>query len=283
MNDTVTPSSTSAPTAASPAYGDPQASDRARPGPGTRGRALPAAWLGVTRWTAAAHTYIAFFVLVGGAVLIGIGLLVTSRFWTPNVSFAQFAGQIMVWIPLAMAASMIYTQVGVFLAHGATRRAIVRGQLASAPLGALAWAVAGTLLLRLEATVYRLAGWTHLAGVGDDGVAEAGQWADGWWRYLLVRWLLILAAILGGAVTGAAFYRLTGGRAILAILLVPFTIVLPVLGVSTLLQEQNYGFLGRWFEVPQAVGWAGMVGVLVALAVGLWLLLRDVAVRPRAA
>lgn len=258
-------------------------STEAGAGTATRTRDLRPQWLNVTGWTAGGQSVMALLVLLGAAVLLGVGLAVTAQFWTPQVSYARYGTQVMLWIAFAVAVSMVYTQLGVFLAHGATRRSVVRGQILAAPAAALAWGAADTLLLRAEATVYRLAGWAHHREPVADGVVQAGQWAEGWWRYLLIHSLTMLAAVLGGAVTGAAFYRFSGGRVVVAILLLPLTVALPVLGTTNLLGDHRFSFFDGSPVMPLGLGVLAVLALAAALGVVLWTLVRDVPVRSRPA
>jgi hypothetical protein len=234
-------------------------------------------------WTTAVQALFAGFLLVIGGIVVAIVLAVINRFGTVDMSFAQFAVQVAVWLSFAIAISSVYTQANVFIANGATRRNIAVGQIAAAPVTGLVWAAACVLLVWIESFAFGRLGWSHAAQTPNDGLVVAGDWERGWWVYLALLAIHLMCAQLGGTVTGIAFYRFTGREWFVPVLGLVVTAAVPVLGVAGLLDLSAYGDLHRWIGVPLGVA-LGLTALVVAYLCALvWLWFRRIPVRPKVA
>ncbi|MGO1561416.1 hypothetical protein CZ771_13520 [Actinomycetales bacterium JB111] len=240
-------------------------------------------WAKVAVWTTAVQALFAGFLLFGAAVVVAIVLGLVNRFGTVDMSFAQFAVQIAVWLSFAVAISSVYTQANVFIANGATRRNIAIGQIVSAPVTGLVWAAACVLLVRIEGLVFDGYGWTHATNTTNDGVAQPADWDRGWWVYLALLTIHLMCAQLGGTVTGIAFYRFTGSDWYIPIALLIVTAAVPVLVVAGVFNLSSYGDLHRWIHMPIGVGLGISALIAAYLCVLAWLWFRRIPVRPKVA
>ncbi|MGC5617456.1 hypothetical protein [Georgenia sp. Z1491] len=235
-------------------------------------------WLVVTGWTATAHASIGLISLGAGVLLSALVLTVMSVWFSVDRSFVVTLSSIFIGIPFVVALSVARQHVAAFVPQGATRPAVVLGNLAAAPLAGLVWAGVGTALVAAEALVFRVAGWEHAFRDADG----AAPWERGWWFLALICLVNVFGTALSGSLVGVLFYRFHGGGVLVAILLLVPCMV-PVAATVALVSGYDLG--GPAFDAlltfDRSPGLrAGVLAAVVAgSAVGLGLLLRNVPVR----
>ena len=237
-------------------------------------------WLVVAASSCAAHLAVGAIALGIGVLLAAVVLAAQAVFWSVDGSFVVSLASLQHGIPFVLALTLVRQHMFTFVPQGATRPAVVAGNLASAPVAGLVWAAAGTALLALEALAFRLADWQHVAPDAE----ELGSWERGWWFVLLVTAVNATVVTLGGQVVGALFHRFHGDATLLAVLLtVPAVAVL----VATVAFGTGYDLRGRalgGLQPGDPGAWVGPVVVVAAvacLAVALALVLRGAPARSR--
>lgn len=238
------------------------------------------------QWQVVAASSCVVHLAVAG-IAVGIGVLVAAwvlaaqaMFWSVDRSFVVTFASLQHGIPFVVALALVRQHMFTFVPQGATRPAVVSGNLASAPVAGLVWAAAGTVLLALEALAFRVAGWEH-AVPDAEGLSS---WERGWWFVLLVTAVNATVVTLGGQVVGALFYRLHGDAVLLAVLLT-LPVVASLLAVVALGTRHDLEgpFLADLLTFgPGAWGGAAVVvAVVVVLAGALALALRGAPARSR--
>lgn len=239
-------------------------------------------WLVVAGWTAMVHTAVAGIALVVGLVLAGVVLGVLATVWSVDRSLLATASSLLLGIPFVVSLSLVRTHMNAFVPQGATRKAVVAGNLAVAPVAGLVWGAVATVLMAAEAIAFDVAGWEH-AFPDVDGIAT---WERGWWFFLLVTGINVAMAALAGQLVGALFHRFHGERVLVAVLLV-VPAMLPL--VATVFLGTGMDLRGPVFDgllpfdrtVAVRAGVGG--GAVLVSALGLWLVLRLAPVRGRPA
>ncbi|MGO1173385.1 MAG: hypothetical protein ACTHXO_00605 [Actinomycetaceae bacterium] len=242
----------------------------------------PPQWLVVARWTSSVHLAVAGIALVVGLAAAAVVLTVIAVGWTVDRSFVATVSALLFGVPFVVSLSLVRTHVDAFVPQGATRSAVVAGNLAAAPVSGLLWAGVATALMAAEALAFDVAGWPH----GFPDVEGAATWERGWLFLLLVMFANTTMASPAGQLVGGLFQRFHGRRVLVGVLLA-LPALLPLLATVFLVTGTDLrgpvldGLLP--FDRTVTVRCAAGLGAAIASALGLWLVLRRVPVRPRPA
>lgn len=205
--------------------------------------------------------------------------LIVSMFTPVGISAWDLATQFVRWYGGGLGVYVTAVYLPIYITHGYTRRAFLQ-QL---PIFFAAAAALATVLVALgyavEHLLYRLAGWDqqltsdHLFTSPMDLGLVAVSFG-----------LVILLYVVGGALAGAAFYRN---------LLVGFALIPPLIGVAALSEMVHGGvpvpgFLPSWVggsleTAPVASAAVLTAGLVVAMGLLLWWLVRDLPIRSKPA
>lgn len=226
-------------------------------------------WVEAAVWQAVGHWAIlgGFFLVV--VVVMAVVLAIVSQNTTPTLSAFQYPMQGAMWIPFGVAIHFATSWLGPHIAAGMTRRSFVRAAVGGVGLLAVSGAIVTLLLLRLEAWVYGLLGWTAGTDPGRIAPAEAPTLA-----YLWGLILLIAVAGLTGLVVGLTYARLGP----VATLLLPVTL-LPLAAVAFLALDPATMFVPflAWTADDGGLMWSppslGLGGVAASLLIGVVILL----------
>jgi hypothetical protein len=221
--------------------------------------------------------------------LVGLVLLgaVANRFdaleGTFGGSLVAGSTQLVLWYTLAIGVYLTGVYLPIYIAHGRTRREILQGSL----LFAAGFAVIVSLLIGLafvlEAGAYKLLGWSgrladpHPLG----GLAAASQTLT-----TLVASFLVFTVV--GMLCGAAFYRSIplGLVSLVPAFLVVSTIQLITAPIRTVGGSSASSIAGIPLpdvltDVPLGTAVGLCLLAVTATSVATWLIVRDIAVRPR--
>jgi hypothetical protein len=241
-----------------------------------------------SRWTIARHRlagdvpatvflWLIFAVIVAavGVAMAGLGA-VTGSVWEP-------AARIPRWFAAAVGASLTWSSLPVYLAHGYTRREFAMQMPVFIVGFAAALAVLMTIGFAIETLVFRAAGLPSALST-PHLFTSPGQLP-----LVFVEFLLLLPVwTVAGALLGAAFARNTG----LGALLIPAALVMvtmpefaagpgnlapPVFGLAPLM-ARSLAVFGRP-DPSLTAALVACVGVVALGMAGVWALIRDIPVR----
>ncbi|MGO1052739.1 hypothetical protein [Crossiella sp. CA198] len=216
----------------------------------------------------------AFVTLLWLAYAVVVGLVLTGiAVWgTVSLSVWDNAVQVALWFAFGFTAWLLYTYLPVYVANGITRREFTARVAGFVGVLAAVLAVLTAAGYLLEGGVYAVAEWPqvlaphrHFTAVTEVPVV------------LLTQFLSFGAFSAVGALVGSSFYRNAG----LGLASVP--VGLAVLVVANILAGTWVsGRIGFTFfgPLPLAVAVPSGLALIALVLGGVWLLLRDIPVRP---
>ena len=201
---------------------------------------------------------------------IDLRTTITRSVWDPAVTVVR-------WFALGYGLHLVNRLLPMYVAHGRTRREFLRSAALFLTVAAAVLAALLTLGFALEAVLYRAMDWTHQVSA-ERLFDDAGQWPlvfGSYWAMLLI-WTTI------GLLLAAGFYR-SEGNALVAIVL-----ALAIVAVTEIAFGFNgLDFIGDLLDVDRPSSLAGSValclGGLLTGAGAVWAMVRDIAIRNRAA